>query len=66
MAFNLNLSTKAEATLRALADDCDLSKTATIRRAIALLDFAREQEAEGLRLVVVDKVGRIKKELVLL
>jgi predicted transcriptional regulator len=64
--YNLVLGEKIEARLDELAKKEGVSKSAILRRALAVYFYLRQEEAEGRRIAVTEKDGRVMKELVLL
>lgn len=64
--LNVNLNKETAAALKELAEKQGISLTEAVRRAIALLKFIDDEQAEGRKIQTMDSDGKNKRELVLM
>lgn len=64
--LNVNLNKETAAALKEIAEKQGISLTEAVRRAIALLKFIDEEQAEGRKIQTMEGDGKNKRELVLM
>jgi len=64
--LHVNLNQETAAALKQLAANNGDSLTETVRRAVAVLKFVKDENENGRDVIVMNKNGRNKRELVLM